>query len=329
MDEKISVIVPVYNSEIYLEGCIKSILEQSFVDFELILVDDGSTDSSALICDNFAKTDQRVKVVHVENGGAGAARKVGVAIASNEWIFFSDSDDTLPKNAFSDLICLVREQTSVDIVVGTFRDGPFIYKNQKVGNLSAREYVQAVLLLETHVGPWAKLIKKRLFQGFDWNTAKDITQNEDLLMLVGISQNAKSVCVDNDLVCYNFIGRPNSASTKIMPYEGWEKLFKELERCLELEDTGIQKAFTIYRLRALYSYLILRGFRLDAKQYPYVVKLLSDCEKGLALTKQDKKIVAVIRNVTWQKINYVFFCLKKKAMNPLDRMAYKLKQVIG
>lgn len=90
---KVSVIVPIYNVEAYLENCIKSILSQTFSDFELILVDDGSPDSCGTICDNYALKDSRVKVLHQENGGLSCARNNAIDIAKGEYITFIDSDD--------------------------------------------------------------------------------------------------------------------------------------------------------------------------------------------------------------------------------------------
>lgn len=90
---KISVIVPVYNTEKYLHRCVDSILAQTFTDFELLLIDDGSTDSSGAICDEYAQKDSRVRVFHKENGGVSSARNLGIKNARGEWITFCDSDD--------------------------------------------------------------------------------------------------------------------------------------------------------------------------------------------------------------------------------------------
>lgn len=90
---KISIIVPVYNVEQYLPHCIDSILVQSFTDFELLLIDDGSKDKSGEICDEYVEKDSRVKVFHKENGGVSSARNVGIEASNGEWICFVDSDD--------------------------------------------------------------------------------------------------------------------------------------------------------------------------------------------------------------------------------------------
>ena len=97
---KISIIVPVYNVEKYLEKCVRSILAQTFTDFELILVDDGSPDSSGAMCDQFAEQDQRVKVIHKENGGLSDARNAGIEIATGEYLGFVDSDDYIADDMY-------------------------------------------------------------------------------------------------------------------------------------------------------------------------------------------------------------------------------------
>jgi len=111
-----SVIVPVYNVEKYLETCVDSILCQSFTDFELILVNDGSKDRSGSICDTYAQADTRVKVIHKENGGQSTARNTGVSAASGEYVVFLDSDDFIDTaDFFSDLYNAKKEDTDVII----------------------------------------------------------------------------------------------------------------------------------------------------------------------------------------------------------------------
>ena len=92
---EISVIVPVYRAEAYLHACIDSILSQTFSDFELILVDDGSPDNCGAICDDYAARDSRVRVIHQENQGQAAARNRALAVARGDWVCFVDSDDTV------------------------------------------------------------------------------------------------------------------------------------------------------------------------------------------------------------------------------------------
>ena len=95
-----SVIIPVYNVEKYLTECIDHLLSQDFQDFELILVDDGSKDNSGIICEEYAKKDKRIIVIHQENAGQAVARNTGTAVAQGEYIIYLDSDDYICDNAF-------------------------------------------------------------------------------------------------------------------------------------------------------------------------------------------------------------------------------------
>ena len=112
---KISLIVPIYKVEAYLSRCIDSILNQSFSDFELILIDDGGPDRCGTICDTYAKKDSRIHVIHQENRGVSAARNAGIDAALGEWIAFVDSDDWLHKDYLKILISGILSDT--DIVI--------------------------------------------------------------------------------------------------------------------------------------------------------------------------------------------------------------------
>ena len=100
MDEKISVIVPVYNVEQYLERCVDSIINQTYKNLEILLVNDGSTDNSGQLCDELAKKDDRIRVIHKENGGLSDARNVGIDEAEAELIGFIDSDDYIDEDMY-------------------------------------------------------------------------------------------------------------------------------------------------------------------------------------------------------------------------------------
>lgn len=115
----ISVIVPVYNVEEYVRRCIESVLSQSFTEYEIILVDDGSPDKSPQICEEYAKKDTRIHVVHKENGGLSSARNAGIDVAKGDYLFFLDSDDLIHPDCLSILYkCL--EKTGAEISLGEF-----------------------------------------------------------------------------------------------------------------------------------------------------------------------------------------------------------------
>lgn len=118
---KISIIVPVYQAEAYLGACIDSILTQSFQDFELILVDDGSEDHSGGICDEYAQLDGRIRVLHTQNGGPGMARNRGAAAACGDYLCFLDADDLLDGPNALAVLYGCAEKTHADIAVGNYR----------------------------------------------------------------------------------------------------------------------------------------------------------------------------------------------------------------
>lgn len=122
MDEfpLISVVVPVYKVEAYLDRCIRSIVEQTYSNLEILLVDDGSPDSSGAICDRWAAKDSRIRVIHKENAGAGAARNTALDVAQGEWIAFVDSDDYLHPNLYTHLYGLLGEGVEIaECEIGT------------------------------------------------------------------------------------------------------------------------------------------------------------------------------------------------------------------
>lgn len=138
---KVSVVIPVYNVEKYLRECVDSVLAQTMQDFEIILVDDGATDSSGSICDTYGANDSRICVIHRENGGLSAARNTGLDAAAGEYVYFLDSDDYLADNTLERL-CEKAEQEKADVVffdASVFFDGcepdPKVYQYHR-----SREY---------------------------------------------------------------------------------------------------------------------------------------------------------------------------------------------
>ena len=127
MEDLISVIVPIYNVEKYINRCIDSIIEQTYTNLEIILVDDGSTDNSGSICDEYAKKDNRIKVIHKENGGVSSARNVGLDTAIGQYITFVDSDDYIEKKYCEILLKTLKKQKADCVACGYNR----IYKNKE------------------------------------------------------------------------------------------------------------------------------------------------------------------------------------------------------
>lgn len=175
---KIGVIVPVYNAESYLRKCIDSILSQTFQDFELLLVDDGSDDRSGKICDEYGEKNRKVKVIHKEHKGVSDARNRGVDENTGEYIAFIDSDDWVDKG-YLETLYRMAEETNADLVISSWREviegrrarGKQQGKEQTAGKaemISRAEAYRCMMIGERNMGvaPWAKLYHRKVFQSF-------------------------------------------------------------------------------------------------------------------------------------------------------------------
>lgn len=163
----VSVVVPVYNVEAYLEKCVRSILSQTYPDLEVILVDDGSTDPSGALCEDLARTDPRVRVIHQENQGLGGARNTGIEAARGEWLLFVDSDDWLEPDLLARELEAAR-RTGADLVVPAFRTVDEAGRELAVlredlpkdVGLALEEHPRLLLMAPC---AWGKLYRARLF----------------------------------------------------------------------------------------------------------------------------------------------------------------------
>lgn len=185
----VSVIVPVYKVEKYLAECIESVLAQTFKDFELILVDDGSPDNSGKICDDYAARDSRIRVFHKENGGVSSARNLGLDKARGEWITFVDSDDKLFPNALEALIKIGKKDNSIDLVEGNIsRTEKSFQEKQKIKiRYTKTENYILKIGVTFNTGPYAKLIRRSAFGNGEFDIPRWINKGEDHLMLDRIS----------------------------------------------------------------------------------------------------------------------------------------------
>lgn len=168
----ISVIVPVYKVEPYLRRCIDSILAQTYTDFELILVDDGSTDNCGAICDEYAKQDARIRVIHQENGGLSAARNAGIDAAQGDYLTFIDSDDFIAEGFLEQLWQTAQETAAECVICGMcmFRDGEEVSVQLTSGaaeTMSGREACMDIYHMGGNVPVMAcgKLYRRELFDG--------------------------------------------------------------------------------------------------------------------------------------------------------------------
>lgn len=214
---EISIVIPVYNTEKYLDNCIQSILSQTFQSFEIILVDDGSSDSSGLICDQYAKMDSRILVIHQENRGVSAARNRGLDNASGRYLFLPDSDDYLEKNAlelmhhcFTDstvdvVVCGINYRTEKNELMSTAFKGHKYYTND--------ELIDAVFGTPNPLGGgcWNKMFSMEKIRHIRFD--ESITNCEDWFYLLNAFQNC-SYGIQIPECLYNVITRHDSLTRK-------------------------------------------------------------------------------------------------------------------
>lgn len=211
--DKISIIVPIYNVESYISKCIESIINQTYENIEIILVDDGSKDTSGHICDKYAEKDNRIKVIHKENGGLSSARNAGLDICSGKYIGFIDGDDWIAHNMYELLISMIKE-FNCDIAICGYREtieSKECFTLRKLKNV----YLDNNSLWEEIFGKlnnaaWNKLYKKDLIGNLRFPL--NIIHGEDLIFNLLYLRKCKNGAI-NRTECYNYLKRENSITT--------------------------------------------------------------------------------------------------------------------
>ena len=180
---KISVIVPVYKAEAYLHRCVDSLLAQTFQDFEVLLIDDGSPDRSGEICDEYARKDSRVRVFHKENGGVSSARQYGMDHAQGEYTIHADPDDWVEPTMLEELYRKAKEEDA-DMVICDFyyeKQGKTKEEKQKPSSLE-HTTVLSELFYNLHGSSWNKLIRRRCFEKSNIKYPLELSYCEDLFV---------------------------------------------------------------------------------------------------------------------------------------------------
>lgn len=168
IEEFVSVIIPVYNTEKYLKKCVDSVLSQTYTNIEVFLIDDGSTDSSGIICDKYAEQDSRVRVIHKKNGGQGTARNIALDMCSGSYISFVDSDDSIKADMLEKLVSKLQRENADLVICGSLIDnGIRLTKHPKKCKekiYSTEELMKDYVCTDwIFTGPCNKLYKYELF----------------------------------------------------------------------------------------------------------------------------------------------------------------------
>lgn len=219
----ISIIVPVYNTEAYLRRCLISILNQGFVNFELLLVDDGSTDKSWEICREYAESDSRIRLFHKDNGGVSSARNLGLSKACGEWIYFVDSDDEVLPNGLQSLVNCISSE--VDIVMGGFveeDEGGRVFEGKENGTLLLNKK-QSVISLYAGFSSyffycgylWMRLLRRSVIQSNRITFDNSIAIKEDTLFLMQYICRSSGTTCQTATPVYKYCRRSESAMGRV------------------------------------------------------------------------------------------------------------------
>lgn len=272
MDPVISIVIPMYNAASYIKECIVSLQNQTFSNFEIIIVDDGSTDNSYDICEKEILNDNRIKLFHQENKGVSSARAYGVRESQGEYIFFVDADDTVKIDALETLYIKIQE--GYDLVISEcFFDGVF----------SGCDFVRFILEQKVPVSIWGKLIKKCLLVEQIMFLPSHINVGEDLALNLKIGLLVNRVYLISQKL-YNYRYNPSSVTANRKNSLAYEIKFHKL--ITDILGNQMNIYWESYRTLQISS---LEGLILSKVTIDYTSEWVQDLLEGVKHMKLKKK----------------------------------------
>ena len=289
--EKISVVIPVYNVSKYLNQCIESIINQKYKKLEIILVDDGSTDNSAQICDEYAKKDYRIKVIHKENGGLSDARNTGIDNATGDYIGFVDSDDWISEDMYLTLYNNMKKEDADISCCNRF----FAYSNKIIpyGTVNFYEVMnseRAIELMCTHgylgTSAYTKLYKRETFKDIRYPKGK---VNEDIYTTYKLFDRASRI-VYEAVPLYYYRQRKgsitNSKKVNVNAMEASKELLDFVERKYPKIKNAAIRNYVFYSI-GVYDNILKSG---DKDKIGLKTKIRQEIKKYYAIMKNDETI---------------------------------------
>lgn len=267
MNEKISVIVPVYNVEKYLDKCIESIVNQTYKNLEIILVDDGSSDNCPAMCDEWAGKDKRIKVIHKENDGVSSARNAGLEAAAGDFIGFVDSDDYIEADMFKALMNAAAEKNADITACGfcyDFTDGSCKIISSNGGEYSGADIVKNLLLDRIRPECCSKLYKKELIGSTVFD--QDHAYAEDLQFNFNVMLKAKKMVLVEQPFYHYLQNSGNSSTTSFITdarATSWKIFDGILQKCetdKTLKDAAVFR-LTVFTFGILNRVIQVKAFR--------------------------------------------------------------------
>ena len=309
----ISIIVPVYNAKDYLRRCLDSILAQTYTDWEALLIDDGSTDESGNICDEYAIKDKRFKVFHRENKGVSAVRNAGLANASGEYISFIDSDDFVHEGMLAKQYQMLKENDADLAITGyDFAYDDTLNQATVKGELqilNSEGAIKKILDNQQFCSPWTKLYKKKLFNNVNYPEGEIY---EDLMTAFEIFMAADKI-VYQDIPFYNYFQACVSITRSDFSYSKLDEV-KALKKQYEF----VNAKFPELADEARYKYvnnvfghiinLVTKDDEIGQEKYKEFTKVLKDnysfYKKNTKLSKKNKFRLVLMKHPKMYKMFY-------------------------
>lgn len=264
----ISVIVPVFKMEKYIERCVESILSQTYDNFELILVNDGSPDRSGELCDALAKTDIRIRVIHKENGGVSAARNAGLDNANGEYVFFCDADDTLPKETLEKMTCAIHN-SKTQLVVGDLTNIHIDELNNKISTTKSnvREYrcvdtcdadaLHTLWKTNNMLSSCGKLFLRNIIEKYHLRFCTEMVVMEDYAFVIDYVSYCKSLCMIPDAVYTYFSKAGVSVADKRSRRDFFDDILLASQKLEEFVAKSSPKLAETYQQETIYYTLLV------------------------------------------------------------------------
>ena len=302
MEPKISIIVPVYNVEQYLERCVESILKQTVDNFELLLINDGSSDNSGQLCDELSRRDNRIRVLHIQNGGVSNARNLGIQSSRGEWISFIDSDDFVTEYYLETLLQPVEIDETIGFSIGKLhhiQNGvvtPFQNTTSEVTGWNTEQTLKELLTTEkTSFFPVAKLFRKSLINDHKFNTRYHLAEDALFLTEVLLQTKCNTVFIDKPIYFYDH--REGSATTSVNQY--------------------------VFDTVTVYQEII----HMVKKEFPNLQQELNNREYWSYITVYDKLIFANNKQFSEKEKEYRRWILKHKKEIMKDQYFTKFRKI--
>lgn len=318
----VSIIVPIYNVENFLEKCIKSIIEQDYKNLEIILVDDGSPDNCPKICDNFSKIDNRIKVIHKKNAGVSMARNSGLEFANGEYVCFVDGDDYIMKDYVSYLINLI-SSNKTDIALTTDMFGNFDEKQTKKIEsyvVSGEKATELILSYRIPIGCYCKIFKNDFLKKNKIKFFSDLFIGEGFNFNVLAFQHSKEVAIGNRKIYYYRRDNPTSAMTKFSIKKCENELYaiEKMKKCFILKSEIINNAWKYAKWRThsdVYDLIILS--KTEKRHVDIYKECMDIMKKGFfyslkCSTSKKDKLRAFIMMIFPKIIPFAMILRKKK-----------------